>query len=310
MNGLPIQHFTLNQKQFQNGGGFAPAPGTPAYKSFQKDLFKTYNTYPEARLRGSETMYGKYNGKAVVGNENPTQLQQILNNVEYFKNNTPESNVYRPENSHYSTIPSLQPIPNDLPAYGKIGGKKMQNGGSFLKQYQLAGTVNIPDKSTSMDWKNTSDIHGNTQPNIASTDKEADISFGQAFKNARHDGDKQFEWHNKKFNTYLAETPSSNTDLSFGQAYKNARKEGDSTFEWHNKKFNSDLKKDSGQKSDNKNKYSQDAINYYNLNNEKNDENDLLKNYNNSNLYTADRNMEPYTNAVKLSHFATNFYNS
>lgn len=65
------------------------------------------------KIKGGEmnknisTQYSKYsgivdeNGKSV---DNPTVGQSMKNMVQYLKNNTPESNVYRPEHIHTSIL--------------------------------------------------------------------------------------------------------------------------------------------------------------------------------------------------------------
>lgn len=53
------------------------------------------------------TQYGKYSGIVNEKGEsidNPTSEQSMKNMVKYLKNNTPESNVYRPEHAHTSLL--------------------------------------------------------------------------------------------------------------------------------------------------------------------------------------------------------------
>lgn len=89
----------------------APMEGTAEYEKYRKQRMKIYNTYPEASTTGNQLMYGKYNDQGVQGMNNPTELQQTLNNIEYFKNNNMNSNIYRLENSHYSVNANQDNIP-------------------------------------------------------------------------------------------------------------------------------------------------------------------------------------------------------
>ena len=91
------------------------------YKAYLANLRKKY---PEAQQLGVNNTYdNKYNGGGVQGVNAPTELQQILNMVDYMKNNNSQltdkpSNIYRPEWEHNSI--NNQPITNDA----KYGGMK------------------------------------------------------------------------------------------------------------------------------------------------------------------------------------------
>lgn len=81
--------------------------------------------------------YGKYSG--VIDNDGssiltPDYQKAMEINLEYMKNNTPDSNIYRLENTHHSVNTIPQPVPNDSPAYAKWGGKmkKCKTGANIM----------------------------------------------------------------------------------------------------------------------------------------------------------------------------------
>lgn len=52
----------------------------------------------------------------------PDELRQQMTNIDYMHYNTPDNNIYRDKNAHYSTTPVHVQTPNDLPGYAKFGG--------------------------------------------------------------------------------------------------------------------------------------------------------------------------------------------
>lgn len=63
-----------------------------------------------------KNQYGKYSGiidETGKSISNPTVGQSIKNMVNYLKNNTPESNVYRPEHAHTSLLYDKNKVVNN-----------------------------------------------------------------------------------------------------------------------------------------------------------------------------------------------------
>lgn len=64
-------------------------------------------TGDDPKKKKLKNQYGKYSGivddtgKSV---DTPSAIQAIKNMVSYLKNNTPDSNVYRPEHAHTSAV--------------------------------------------------------------------------------------------------------------------------------------------------------------------------------------------------------------
>jgi hypothetical protein len=120
--------------KLQDNGKIKPNPladiNSDEYKLY---LAKLRSKFPEAKSLGVQNTYdNKYNGGGVQGMDSPTELQQILNMVEYMKNNNSSftdrpSNIYRPEWEHNS-INNPQ-ITNDA----KYGGMKKK------KKYAVGG---------------------------------------------------------------------------------------------------------------------------------------------------------------------------
>lgn len=123
----------MQKYKLQDGGKPKPNPladvNSLEYKAYLANLRKRY---PEAQQLGVNNTYdNKYNGGGVQGVNAPTELQQILNMVDYMKNNNSQltdkpSNIYRPEWEHNSI--NNQPITNDA-KYGGMKKKKYAVGG-------------------------------------------------------------------------------------------------------------------------------------------------------------------------------------
>jgi hypothetical protein len=69
-------------------------------KLFGKKLPGTYKKYSSIIDEKGKTI------------NNPTQLQAIRTMIQYLNNNTPDSNVYRPEHAHTSVV--YKPKPQSL----------------------------------------------------------------------------------------------------------------------------------------------------------------------------------------------------
>lgn len=73
-----------------------------------------------------------WNGIQGMENKNLSEKDWFRNNLKYLINNGMNSNNYYDSQSHYSTAPIKQPVPNDFPAYAKMGGvMSMQKDGSL-----------------------------------------------------------------------------------------------------------------------------------------------------------------------------------
>lgn len=91
-----IMKGTVKEKRIAQSGLSLDEVRKPALKKYLNE-------------RPKHSVEGRYSG--LEGNQMPTRLESIRGNIEYFKNNTPESNVYRPEFMHHSiTEVPLVPI--------------------------------------------------------------------------------------------------------------------------------------------------------------------------------------------------------
>lgn len=116
-------------------GLMAPTETQEGFSEYNQTLFNRYAGYPEAVQKGVSNTFKAYNDGGVYGNDNPSTLDQILNNVEYMKRNMPSSNIYRDKNSHYS-IDGYDTKAKDTPMVAALGtGKDGVGGyGDLLKQ--------------------------------------------------------------------------------------------------------------------------------------------------------------------------------
>lgn len=77
--------------------------------------------------------------------------QKTMN--DYYINNSPDSNIYRQEDSHYSTSPMQQPVPNDNIVYAKYGGSLDQKNyaldrGNYYADYGKADSAERDTKDS------------------------------------------------------------------------------------------------------------------------------------------------------------------
>lgn len=95
-------------------GGFISPPNKKVKRKLQKEVPNNYGIY--------QGIIGE-DGKSI---DVPTEQQAVQTMINYMKNNTPDSNIYRDQFQHHSINVNPAPQPNDIPAFAK-NGTKVQN---------------------------------------------------------------------------------------------------------------------------------------------------------------------------------------
>lgn len=109
----PNAYGSGSQAIMQDGGFISPL-NKKVKRKLQKEVPNNYGIY--------QGIIGE-DGKSI---DVPTEQQAVQTMINYMKNNTPDSNIYRDQFQHHSINVNPAPQPNDIPAFAK-NGTKVQN---------------------------------------------------------------------------------------------------------------------------------------------------------------------------------------
>lgn len=128
----------------------------------EKRIKAQKGTSIDLKKKAIHTVEGRYSG--LQGNDSPTLLESIKGNIDYFNNNTPDSNVYRPEFMHHSIneMPIAPVAKHGKSMKGKI--PKAQ-GGFFTRKKKGLITQEQKDEMLWGDqYDNTIPVNPDAQP--------------------------------------------------------------------------------------------------------------------------------------------------